>query len=267
MNGDNTQCPQCGAVNSIHSEICRSCAARLRAGYVEEPVEAGPPVNKYPMLVDKSLAPPPRAVPGVLGIMAFRPALVFIVLAFCVETMGMKLAQAVRRFMTIIGFDFSAKSYQLVFALIGFCALMFVLWKGYQRYNLLLNGVAAKAELLLCKTSIGSYQNSTMTACEGWQRTRVNYSGPAHTNKLRLWGPTGKSAEFKTKGLDYRDGVYLLLPDKPEVHASVCSFAGSIIPDQNGQWKVWPQMKRNMFIHIALGGLILLGAFCHAFLL
>jgi hypothetical protein len=194
--------------------------------------------------------------------MAFRPALVLLVAALVVVVLaGSQVARVFWTLLKDLPVALSLQAVKLSLAGVGGLVLLGLLWVGYRRYVLLRVGEASRAEVVKIKTSSAGYQNAHFYPCEGWQKGNVNYTGPSSKTILRLWGRNGASYTFKlggfSGGIGYREGVYLMHPDNPKHHASVCSFGGSIIPGPGGQWKVWPQLKRRLIIELVVGGGVL----------
>lgn len=188
------ECKNCGAQNAEYKK-CRSCGAKPEKPKAQT-LDTESWESKVKRFSQTGLVEGPRKVPLALTLIAFRPSL--LILSGALGLIHLSL-------------------------LIGF-ALIF--WFGFRRFQLLRSGFLVRPEIVSVEKGWGSLETNSSRDGKGWHAESFGYQGPNYKNKLRLWGPNGKSKIIKTSGLEAKlsKGYFLVLPNTPRVNVSVCSW-------------------------------------------
>jgi hypothetical protein len=184
-----------------------------------------PDLGPQPQL-SRDLAPPPRRLSASLVVLTVLSGATF-------------LAAAIFSALGIVTVAITELDGPAGMAVAGIAPLLLsviMLARGFRQVHVLIHGVAAPA-LMMYSRGRGGYQNNSATTLEGWDRTTTNYTGPYYTSYLRLGLPQGPFCEFKVRGMEYKSGMFVFLPNNPR-RRLIPQFTGvPLRPDEHGQWR------------------------------
>jgi len=212
--------------------VCSAGVAKINPGNIDQlqaqlaraqqrPQDLGPQPE-----LNRDLVAPPRRIPGSIALLTVLSGSTFLVAA-----LSSTLAWFV---VAIAGLGGPA-----AVAIAGGVPLLLsgaMLVRHLRQLHVLQYGVAAAA-LKMSSRSRGSYESSHLTRYTGWDTESVNYSGPAYRSYLRLGVPNGPFCELSIGGMEYKDGIFVFLPDNPARRVIPQRLSVPLRPDEQGHWR------------------------------